>query len=172
MNKSSVAYLGVISFFLLSCGSDPLEEQRERVEADICDFERSRPNTVISYVDNRRGIVMGEIINRAEVKYERIASAMAATKRDVIRKRSEGWGYCCGWINPMYYWCGYQYCQRIEEYSLKKAFGLGRAPTLEQAEEMAIENCESAAEQLAEEIGTSSQRSAFDCYVKTRAFCY
>ena len=167
--KFQFVFIPIIISVLFGCATEK-ELLRKKVETNICDFSQSRPNTIISHVDNRGGIVQGDIKSLAIYNSKRIATVLATTKRSTLRQSRAGVGYCCQW--SIYgYWCGYQYCSSVDEHDLSEVYGLARAPDMEQAKEMAIENCESAAGQFADTVGTSRSRSALECKVHIANWC-
>src|SRR5690349_11861799 len=71
-----------VMLVLLGCSSD--QSIRDNLISGICDFERSRPQVLTSYVNNAGGVVYGDVTSIAQAGYSSIASVLAVTKREWV----------------------------------------------------------------------------------------
>jgi hypothetical protein len=166
--KLIIFYFALI-LVMSACSTDPSVIQRQALQASLCTFNRTIPNTVVTSIDNSGGIIYGNAINRVDLNYSVVHSALAATRKPKYTKSRLS--TCVGY-NP--YWGNlYPYqCRDEEEIDLEPVFGLGRAPDMVQAELLAIDNCEAAAKDFAERNGIRRSAYALECQVIKKESCY
>jgi len=156
--KAGVLLLLGAFLSLSSCGGEesgaPPPVNRFQVAQDVCRFERSVPNSITSTVTIDGSVVYGNVSSEAYYQMPTVWASIFATESDTITVKESGGGYCCQW-NQGFYYCGYQYCVSQTRHDVSALFGVGRASTRWEAEELAAENCDQIAEQYARSQGRS-----------------
>lgn len=140
---------------LTSCATtDP----KEQIISESCKFTRDRPSTLVSYVNNRNGIVYGDIVNKADLSPTAIYVAIAGTKSSSVRTRSRQ--DACFRCVPTIFGpqCGYVSCSTYSEEDVRHVYGLARATSKDSAETMALDNCNQMGKQFARENDIPSFR--------------
>jgi hypothetical protein len=161
--------LSPAALILVGCGTDAEEKRREQV-SKICEFDRNRPNTLISHVDANGAVVYGDINNSATGRYESIASVIAAAEKLYARTRSRpGVRFNCV-SNGFQYWCGPMPGNFSDKVETSSVYGIGRASDLRQARKLALDNCKAIASSFAEENDIASYK--IDCKVIASQLCY
>ena len=170
--KLPLVFVALSVSILVGCATHQ-EKLRAQYEADLCSFKHPQPNNIISYLDNRGEVVQGDVVDKTGFDYKGFATVLAVPLDDVLSPPREGWGRCCQWVLGYFpnYYCGHQYCRANQGYSLIGVHGLARAPDREQAEHMALENCKTAIQQFANQVGTSPLQSELRCKIQKFEWC-
>lgn len=170
--RLSLAFVTLSVSILVGCATHQ-EKLRAQYETDLCTIKSPQPNIVISYVDNRGEVVQGDLVDIAVSNYQGFATVLAVPLNEVLGPQREGWGECCQWVLGYYpnYYCGHQYCRAKEGYNLMGVLGLARSPDREQAENMALENCKTAIQQFANQVGTNPSQLELRCKIQKFEWC-
>jgi hypothetical protein len=182
---SRAVFIGLLVAMAAGCTStrDRVMTERRDMVAGLCEFGTKRESTLITHLDNQGGTISGDV--RQVAVSPTWASALATTREPVaviVREvlsvvavpQCNYWGYC-GWVSvPVS-----KHVTSRE--SLEDIYGLGRVPVadpkdrdgaLEDAENLALENCEAMAENFAEGTpGISEYDEALDCVVLSKRLC-
>ncbi|MDV6345379.1 hypothetical protein [Nitrosomonas sp. Is37] len=167
-----LAFVALSISILIGCATHQ-EKLQAKYETDLCSVKQPQSNIVISHVDNRGEVVQGDLVDKAGFNYQGIASVLAVPLDYFLSPQREGWGACCQWVLGYYpnYYCGHQYCRANQGYNLMGVLGLARAPDREQAENMALENCKTAIQQFASQVGISPSQSELRCKIQKFEWC-
>ncbi|WP_136477121.1 hypothetical protein [Pseudomonas sp. DG56-2] len=154
------------------------EDRRREVIQNVCNDEqvtKSGPMIAIAYV-NAQGAVVRDgdvmaVVQQAQENRKAWKTVLATTRNSSTSRRFRSVCTVQQWINP-YQWVWVNVpCEQREDLSLADVYGIGRADSYEEAEDLAIQNCEALAESFAESTGVSSYNSALECKVLLQRIC-
>ena len=170
-----------------STPKDKAVEKRKEMAAELCEFEARRKTTLISHIDNRGGVIIGDVDVRQVARTRTWASALATTKKPVtviggLVTNMEPVQYC----NPYFGTCGWSLIPVTRAWtsseSLEEVFGLARVPVhdpdtredaMEEAKNMALDNCQSMAGDFAEKTsGVERYDPDLRCIVFHQELCH
>ena len=154
-----------LAFVVSGCGSSEKDEAVSRfdVARNICDVERTVPNSITSVQTISGSIIHGNAVNKATFELPTLWISAYATRADKLVKDTSGPGFCCNWYGGFFY-CGTQYCESEEVTDISYLYGVGRASTKSEATRLARQNCDSIVENFIESNNDADwYDSEFDC---------
>jgi hypothetical protein len=146
--------------------------ERESAVKDICNFGAAKGEyTVVAVINAQNARIQGDVNNKAELNLQKVATAVAVTKWNNIARRVPvqcvvGWMPTPFGPQPMM-----GMCPQEQRYDLGGVYGLARAPSMDEAESLALESCEQAAENFADSTGFSRSSPGLQCSVRQKTWC-
>lgn len=167
------------ALILLSCGPPEPSVKRESIVEGVCDFDRVAPNSITAYQDVSGTIVYGDVSNQAVLVQSGIWSAIYATRQSLSVDSETRVGQHCAPVFVCNYFgqCGYvpqctPYKYKEDRYTdISHLYGIGRAQSREEAEDLALMNCESAVRAFEDESGEYISYREGECIRRITQFC-
>lgn len=165
LNKAFVIVASVL--LLAGCSTE-----RESAVKDICNFGAAKGEyTVVAVINAQNARIQGDVNNKAELNLQKVASAVAVTKWDKIARKVPV-PCVVGYMPTMF---GPQpmmgMCPQEQVYNLGSVYGLARAPSMDEAESIALESCEQAADNFADNTGFNRSISGLQCSIRQKTWC-
>lgn len=169
--------LGLIG--LISCGPPEPAVDRVPIIQSVCNFERTIPNSITAYQDNTNAVIYGDASNSAVSLQTGVWSSIFATRRSISEDSITNVGQQCipVFVCNYYGQCGYvPQCRQVEyqttDYTdISHLFGVGRALSQRDAENLAYQNCEAAVDAFVDETGQYVDYSDGRCVRRITQYC-
>ena len=160
-----VAGYALVLLLGVACSSAPKKDPKAELFASACEFKRERPLAIVSYINAQGTTVYGSINQITDVSSKAIFVAIAGTQNFVkSRARPDTCWQCrngfCAWVR----------CSTYDEEDASGVYGMARALSREDAESMAMQNCERNADQFAKDRNVF--RFRLECSVQRTTTCF
>lgn len=177
--SSKLAFFSCLLLLMFSCSEPEPAVDRNSVVAGVCDFSRTVPNSVTAFQDNTNAIIYGNASNAAVLVESGVWSSIYATAQSFDERIDRQVGSQCYPVFACNYFgqCGYVPQCVPAEYSqstltdISHLYGIGRALSQEQAEILALSNCEAAVEAFEEESDDYLGYSSGECIKRVTQYC-
>ena len=145
----------IFALFFSHCISNPVR--------DLCKLDNDYPEEVISSTVINNSTIHGPISTSVEIpNLQNLPSAVATTTRQYLYVPIPG-TICQGPMGQI------QPCFNV--INLSSLYGIGRAPTMEEAEKLAISNCKLAVENFTANTNIWAVDNSLQCRIRRRANC-
>jgi len=154
--------IGLTISLIAACSTTTVQEEsdpdkvftKENFINDVCSFGRTKSATYVTQSiqigDYSR---VGAITQRSQIPADKYSAAIATPRSDLIRHEYTKAGTCKrsftdAWGRTNFVVAYFPDCKYTEKFETDDVFGLARADTIYEAEDLAIDNCEASIDKL------------------------